>query len=123
MSHFTRVRTQLRNVATLRQALIDLGYSVSEGDVKGYGGQKTTADLVVRLENGHDVGFRKQGQLVTMVADFWGLKTRPEVFLAKVSQRYAYLTVIGQAVEQGWQVVGNETQPDGSIKLVVERWR
>lgn len=122
MSHFTRVRTQLRNLDTVKQAIKDLGYSVADGGVRGYGGQQAPADLVVKLDDGYDIGFRQQGQVVTMVADLWGLKVNADDFLARVSQRYAYLTVVHQAVEQGWQVVGEETQPDGSIRLVVERW-
>lgn len=123
MSHFTRVRTQLRDLETVRRALVELGHSVTSGQVRGYGSQQAEADLVVRLDGGYDVGFRQDGQLVTMVADFWGLKTTPEQFLSKVTQKYAYLTVLDQAVDQGWQVVGEESQPDGSIRLVVERWR
>jgi Protein of unknown function (DUF1257) len=123
MSHFTRVRTQLRDLETVRQALTKLGYSVHSGEVRGYASARTTADLVVEVGNGYDVGFRYDGKAVTMVGDFWGLKVKPEEFIGKVTQQYAYLTVMSQAANQGWQVVGEEQQSDGSIKLVVERWR
>ena len=123
MSHFTRVRTQLRDLETVRQALMKLGYSVRTGEVRGYATATTTADLVVEVGNGYDVGFRYDGKAVTMVGDFWGLKVKPEEFVGKVTQQYAYLTVTSQAAAQGWQVVGEEQQSDGSIKLIVERWR
>jgi hypothetical protein len=106
----------------VKQALLDLGYSVTDGKVRGYGKQEIEADLVVRIDSNYDVGFRRDGSSVTMVADFWGLKINRDEFLAKVSQRYAYLVVTSQATQQGWQVVGEESQPDGSIKLVVQRW-
>lgn len=123
MSHFTRVRTQLRDLDTVRKALTNLGYAVRSGEVRGYGRERASAEVVVEVGGGYDVGFRQDGKIVSLVGDFWGLKVKPEEFIAKVTQQYAYVTVMNQAAEQGWQVVGEETQPDGSIKLVVERWR
>ncbi len=123
MSHFTRVRTQLRDIDTVRQALTNLGYSVRSGEVRGYRQERASADVVVEMENGFDIGFRQDGKLLTLVGDFWGIKMKPEEFLAKVTQQYAYLTVVHQAADQGWQIVGQENQPDGSIRLLVERWR
>src|SRR5574341_14138 len=116
MSHFTRVRTQLRNIQTVKRALEDLGYHVAEWTVRGYGSQRADADLVVHMDGQYDIGFRKDGENITMVADFWGLKINREQFLAQVSQKYAYLTVLDQAQAQGWQSVAEEKQPDGSIR-------
>lgn len=122
MSHFTRVRTQLRNIDTVKQALENLGYAVAEGKVRGYQGNLEQADLVVNVGSSYDIGFRKEGENVVMVADFWGLKINREQFLKQVSQKYAYLTIMEQAESQGWQSVTEETQADGSIRLVMQRW-
>jgi len=122
MSHFTRVRTQLRNTDTVKQALENLGYPVTEGKVRGYQGNLEQADLVVNVGTSYDVGFRKEGENVVMVADFWGLKINREQFLKQVSQKYAYLTIMQQAESQGWQSVTEEAQADGSIRLVMQRW-
>jgi len=123
MSHFTRVHTQLRDLETVRQALMKLGYAVRTGEVRGYANARASADLVVEVGNGYDVGFRSDGKTVSMIGDFWGVKIKPEEFVGKVTQQYAYITLMNQATAQGWQVVGEEQQTDGSIKLVVERWR
>lgn len=122
MSHFTRVRTQLRNIDTVKQALENLGYAVSEGKVRGYQGNLEQADLVVNVGSSYDIGFRKEGENVVMVADFWGLNIKREQFLKQVSQKYAYLTIMQQAESQGWQSVTEEVQTDGSIRLVMQRW-
>jgi hypothetical protein len=122
MSHFTRVRTQLRNIETVKQALEDLGYAVTEGSVRGYQGHLENADLVVNTGSSYDLGFRKEGENVVMVADFWGLRINREQFVKQLSQRYAYLTVMEQAQSQGWQSVTEEVQTDGSIRLVMQRW-
>lgn len=122
MSHFTRVQTQLRDIDTVHRALIELGYSVVEGKVRGYGNQQAQADIVVKLEGGYDIGFRKAGGVITLVADMWGLKVERDQFLAQVSQKYAYFTILDQATQQGWQIAGEEVQTDGSVKLIMQRW-
>ncbi len=123
MSHFTRIRTKLRNLETVRQALQELGYTVNpRGVVRGFGGQTEQADLVVQTETRFDVGFRAEAGHIVMVGDFWGLPIDRERFLQQVTQRYAYLTVMQQAVSEGWQAVAEEVQPDGSIRLVMQRW-
>lgn len=123
MSHFTRVRTQLRDLDTVRRALEDLGFEVAEeATVRGYNGQQEKADLVVQTGSDYNLGFRREGQNVVMVADFWGLRIDRAGFLNRVAQRYAYLTVLDQAETQGWQSVTEEVQEDGSIRLVMQRW-
>jgi len=122
MSHFTRVKTQLRDMEVVKRALADLGYIVGEGEVRGYANQVATAEFVVKMDGGFDIGFRKDNGLVTMVADMWGLKINRDEFLSKLAQRYAYLTILDQAAQQGWQVAGEEIQEDGSVRLVMQRW-
>jgi hypothetical protein len=122
MSHFTRIRTELRDIETVGRALEDMGYQVEEGQVRGFMHQRAQADIVVRMDGGYDIGFQQTGDAVTLVADFWGLRIDREAFLEQVTQRYAYVTVLDQAQEQGFQVVTQETQQDGSLRLVVQRW-
>jgi hypothetical protein len=122
MSHFTRVKTQLTDIQMVKRVLEDLGHTVTSGIVRGYGNQETRADLVVRLDDRVDVGFQQDGKVVGMIGDFYGSHISPEAFLNKVSQRYAYLTILDQTTDQGWQKVTEETQADGSVRLVLQRW-
>jgi hypothetical protein len=122
MSHFTRIRTKLTNIHTVQEALENLGYSVESGRVRGYGGQEAQADLVVSTNTGYDIGFKQEGNAVVMVADLWGLRINREEFLNRVTQQYAYLTVVEGAKSQGWQMAAEENQEDGSIRLVLQRW-
>jgi hypothetical protein len=122
MSHFTRIRTKLTDIHTVQKALEELGYTVLSGRVRGYRGQETEADLVVKTDSGYDIGFRDEGSAVVMVADLWGLRINRDEFLNKVAQKYAYITVVEQAKEQGWQMATEENQEDGSIRLVLQRW-
>jgi hypothetical protein len=122
MSHFTRVRTQLHDLETVRRALEDLGYSVVEGSARGYGDQRAAADLVVQMNENYDVGFQKTAHGIEMVADFWGIHINREEFLQRLTQQYAHITVLDQAEKQGFQVVAEETLEDGSVRLVMQRW-
>jgi hypothetical protein len=74
------------------------------------------------MDGDYDIGFQKVGDTITLVADFWGLRIDREAFLQQVTQRYAYITVLDQAQAQGFQVVTQETQQDGSLRLVMQRW-
>ena len=123
MSHFTRVRTKLHNIETVQRALEDLGYDVQVGgQVRGFA-DRARADLVVRVEGKYDVGFtQSKGGQVDMVADLWSLKIDKNTFLQEITQRYAYLTVMEQAEAQGFRVMSEENQQDGSIRLVMQRW-
>ena len=60
MSHFSTVKTELRDRAALIEALRDLGHDPSEGErpVRGYRGQTVQAELAVLGEQGGDIGFR-----------------------------------------------------------------
>ena len=60
MSHFTTVKTELRDRQALVEALSDLGHAPEVGalQVRGYRGQTVTAELAVCQGNGADIGFR-----------------------------------------------------------------
>ena len=128
MSHFSTVKTELRQLDPLVQALNDLGYSPDQGErpVRGYRGQTVTADLAVSMDNGGDFGFRmneKTGayELVTDL-DLWKQTIPIERFLSKLTQRYALNTVLKASVTEGFQVAEQQVKQDGSIELVVTRW-
>ena len=60
MSHFSTVKTELRDRESLLAALRDLGQEPSAGEqpVRGYRGQTVTADLCCPQSEGGDIGFR-----------------------------------------------------------------
>ena len=128
MSHFSTVKTELRQLDPLVQALKDLGFSPDQGErpVRGYRGQTVTADLAVSMDNGGDFGFRWNDQtaayeLVTDL-DLWKQTIPIERFLSKLTQRYALNTVLKASVTEGVQVAEQQVKQDGSIELVVTRW-
>ena len=64
MSHFSTIKTELRDRDALVAALTALGHAPTAGpaQVRGYRGQLETADLVVLAPKGGDLGFRWNAQ-------------------------------------------------------------
>jgi hypothetical protein len=128
MSHFSTVKTELRDLTSLVDALIDLGHSPRQGElqVRGYRGQTVTAQLAVAQENGTDIGFRWNAEsgsyeLVTDL-ELWKQPVPVERFLARLNQRYALRSILAATAEEGFQVSEQSNTQDGSIELVVTRW-
>lgn len=126
MSHFSQIKTQIRNLGSLEAALNDLGISYQTGNavVQGYQGQTHEAQVAIAQENGYDIGFRWNGTEYELVADlqYWQQPLTVDGFLRQVTQRYAYHTVVTETTKQGFQVAEQQKQADGSIRLVLQRW-
>ncbi len=126
MSHFSQIKTQIRNLSSLESALTDLGIDWKSGprEVRGYRGQTTQAEIAIPQDNGYDIGFRWNGQEYELVADlqYWQQNLTVNGFLNQVTQRYAYHTVMNETAKQGFQVAETQKQADGSIRLVLQRW-
>ena len=126
MSHFSQIKTQIRNLESLQSALSDLDIDWKSGPrpVRGYQGQTCSAEVAIEQENGYDIGFKWNGQEYELTADlqFWNQNWSVEGFLSRVTQRYAYHTVLNESAKQGFQVAEQAQNKDGSIRLVVQRW-
>lgn len=126
MSHFSQIKTQIRNLASLQAALTDLGIDWKSGSkaVRGYRGQTHNAEITIEQDNGYDIGFSWNGEEYEMVVDlqYWQQPLSVDGFLRQVTQRYAYHTVINETARQGFQVTEQQENKDGSIRLLVQRW-
>lgn len=128
MSHFSQIRTRIRNLSSLQAALTDLGIDWKSGPapVRGYHGSTQTAEVVIEQPNGFDIGFRLNPETrdYELVADlqYWQQLLSVDGFVNRVNQRYAFHTVMEATSQQGFQVAEQETTDDGAIRLVVQRW-
>jgi len=128
MSHFSRIKTKIKNRPELEEALVLLQYDVKEDQelkVTGAHGIKhetVTADLSI----GSDVGFRLNPMTneYELVADLetWNQPISVERFLDKVNQQYARMTIHNQVKKMGFQVEEEWEMDDNSIELTVTRW-
>jgi hypothetical protein len=126
MSHFTNIKTKIRNLSSLKAALTDIGIDWKEGStpIRGYRGQTKSAAVVVEQKNNYDIGFSWNGSEYELVADlqYWQQPLTVEGFLRKVTQRYAYHTVVTETTKQGFEISQQQKNEDGSIRLVLQRW-
>ena len=126
MSHFSNIKTKIRNLDSLKSALKDLNVDFKDGSgiVRGYKGKTHKADVVVEQVNNYDFGFSWNGSEYELVADmqYWQQPLTVEGFLRQVTQRYAYHTVVNETANQGFNITEQENNQDGSIRLVVQRW-
>lgn len=126
MSHFSQIKTQIRDLTALQSALTDLGIQWKSGPqaVRGYRGQTHMAEIVIEQENGYDIGFSHNNQSYELVADlqYWQQPLSVQGFLNSITQRYAYHTVMQETGRQGFQLAEQQQQQDGSIRLVLQRW-
>ena len=128
MSHFSTIKTQLKKIEPLILALNHLGYSPNQEKkiIKGYRGKHTDVDISMNLPSDTNVGFKwdqnsNSYELVTDL-DLWKYELPVERFLSKVNQMYAYHTIIKTTTEEGYQIMEERNQNDGSIELVVSKW-
>ena len=128
MSHFSTIKTQLKDSEPLIKALNNLGYIINQDEkfVKGYKGKFTAVDISMNLPGDTKVGFKwdnnsKSYELVTDL-DLWKFELPVERFISKVTQMYAYETIISKTKEDGYQIVEQKNQNDGSIELVLTKW-
>ena len=128
MSHFSTIKTQLKDAEPLIKALSTLGYDINQEEkfVKGYRGKFTAVDISMNLPGDTEVGFKWDNnssayELVTDL-DLWKFEIPVERFISKVTQMYAYQTIISKTKNDGYQIVEEKNQNDGSIELVLTKW-
>ena len=128
MSHFSTITTQLKEAEPLIKALDILGYEINQEEkyVKGYRGKFTAVDISMNLPGDTKVGFKWDNNLNTYELvtdlDLWKFEIPVERFISKVTQMYAYQTIISKTKEDGYQIVEQKNKNDGSIELVLTKW-
>ena len=110
MSHFSTIKTKLRNKEQLQEALVILQYDVKEDQelkvtgAHGINHETVEADIAI----GTDVGFRMNPMTgeYELVADLetWNQPITVERFMDKVSQQYAIQTVKKNTVKDGFTI-------------------
>ena len=128
MSHFSTIKTKLKNKPQLIEALELLQYDVKEDQElrvtgsHGIGHETVEAEVAI----GTDIGFRMHpvtGEY-ELVADLetWNQPIPVERFMDKINQQYARMTVYNTVKKMGFQVEEEWEMEDNSIELTVTRW-
>ena len=128
MSHFSTIKTKLKNKPQLVEALELLQYEVKEDQelkvtgAHGRGHETVEAEVAI----GNDIGFRLNPMSgnYELVADLetWNQPVPVERFIDKVNQQYARMTIYNTVKDLGFEVAEEWEMQDGSIELTVNRW-
>ena len=126
MSHFSTIKTKIKNKPELIEALQLLQYNVEE-DVKLENPlDHTHKQWQVDVAVGDDIGFRWNAQTETyqLVTDLetWKQSIPPKRFVEKVTQQYARSIVHTTAKEEGFELEEEWEMDDNSIEVTVTRW-
>jgi hypothetical protein len=134
MSHFTAIKTQIKDREALVKALADVGLKNLEihetaQSLYGYQGdvRAETAEVIIRRKYvgsySNDIGFKLQedGQYQAIISEYDRGRYNQQ-WLGKVMQRYGYYTLMASAEEQGFTVEEDEVMEDGTVRVVVARW-
>ena len=130
MSHFTCIKTKIKERPYLIEALEGMGHEVEENKVLVINNVSHAddhpefhADVAIR----NDIGFRwnKNMETYELVAelDTWDLDVPVNRFIDKLTQQYARATLLSVSEEEGFTVEKESTNIDNTIELVVTRWR
>ena len=129
MSHFTTIKTKIKNKPELVEALVLLGYDVKEGQkltINNPTHAEDHADWYADVSIKNDIGFKlnKNTGEYELVAelDAWDLDVPIKRFVEKVTQQYARMTVHNTIKEMGFEVEDEWEMDDNSIELTVSRW-
>ena len=128
MSHFSTIKTKIKNRPELLEALEILQYDVKQDQelyvtgAHGIGHETVEAELAI----GTDIGFRMDPRTgeYELVADLetWSQPIPVERLVDKVNQQYARMTIHNKVKEMGFKVDEEWEMDDNSIELTVTRW-
>lgn len=120
MSHFSKIQTNISKIDQLKLALKDLDCYCQLDDHTSrlyiYNKEHSCKDFICY--------FDWDGYSYSLVADIilWNCSINFEVFLEKLHQNYAFHTILNQSQYNGFTEAAYDALPDGSIKLVMEKW-
>ena len=129
MSHFTCIKTKIKERPYLIEALELMGHDVQENKqlvINNPSHAEEHADFHAEVAIKNDIGFRwnKNTETYELVAelDTWDLDVPVQRFIDKLTQQYARTTLHNTVKEEGFQIAEEWEMTDNSIELTVTRW-
>ena len=122
MSHFTEIKTQIRDIEALGLACTEMGLSlIPNAEARGYAKQQTHGDHVIRLKGPYDIAVNKQPDgTFGLTTDWWAGHVEKEIGkdYGRLLQLYGVHKATLEARRKGLSVQ-RQSQPNGNIKLVL----
>ena len=125
MSHFTTIKTEVRDLEALRDACTELDLVLESGSMcRGYAGISRTAHQVVRLKGPYDIAVDASAEndgSYALTTDWWGGHVEREVGAGygRLLQGYAVQKTIREARSRGLRF-NRRVEEDGCVLLTLE---
>ncbi|WP_028550821.1 DUF1257 domain-containing protein [Paenibacillus sp. UNC451MF] len=121
MSHFTKMKTEIRDIQALEFACRELGLDLlKDYPARGYTGKLLSADYVIKLKGPYDIALSLgRTNTYTLTTDWYNGHVEKEVGkrAERLLQHYAVHAATLAARKQGYAVERRQME-DGSIKLI-----
>jgi len=125
MSHFSTIKTKIKDKDVLIKALNSLSYSAQENVLLDNPVDHQHEQVKVEVGITRYVGFKRHSDgTLNLVAelDAWEEPFPIERFLQKVTQEYAKCIVVETAQSKGFNVTTEQKDVDNTIEIVMEKW-
>jgi hypothetical protein len=127
MSHFSTIKTELRDREGIIRAARRLGLTVDEGgDVRGWSGRTIPADVIIRMDDGYDVGLVKNCHGGYDLTADWSMSREANRILGKdgsiLTQAYAVDQVCTEAEARGFSVTVTPVA-DGAVEVELDNFQ
>ena len=130
MSHFTTIKTKIKERPYLIEALELMGHDVQENQQLVISNPSHAEDHPVvhaEVAISNDIGFRynEETQAYDLYSDHdtWSLDVPAPRFVDKVTQQYARMTIYSTVKEMGFQVQEEWEMDDNSLDITVNTWK
>ena len=122
MSKFVKVKTELRDLALVKQALGDLKLTYGENQTYSHVWSGTRRQVPVLIKpDGATFGLELHDGVYQVIGDDMQMAAIKRT-LERVQQRYAYHKVRAEVEQAGFNLVEESVGKDNVIRMTVRRW-
>ena len=120
MSHFSQIKTSIRDLLTLKAVLSQLNISWKEDNWHS----SKVVKIALEQPNGVVMFFNFNGQEYEFMTDisFWQQTYSVESFVSKINQTYTSRLLNDELSNLGFSAIQCVKTEKGALDLVVERW-
>lgn len=125
MSHFTTIKTEVRDLKALGDACVELGLKLSpQFPCRGYAGQLRNAEYTIELKGPYDIAVDSSPEgdgSYAMTTDWWGGHVEREVGAGygRLLQAYGIHKTFREARTRGLRF-SRQIEQDGCVLLTLE---
>jgi len=126
MSHFSTIKTKLREKDILLKALLVMGLPVDVNQELENPAGHEHAKVMCDITLGTDIGFRlnthtKTYELVTDIQT-WNHPTPPNRMVEKITQEYAIELIAREVKRKGFEIESQKKDVENNVEIVATRW-